>query len=203
MHFCAGTCQLFRTCCNRRRCILRRSFSSWSVQSVLVSSHVPFLPRMADRVSRIFESTLSIFCFRLCVKPNLNADAPACRMRKLIRFYPFRDVFQWQFLPVLRQIVRPAEIAPERHLISLVLRRHQSVTSIFSMQSPQIRLTVFVALTLFPQHGQTYFRVLLRLGAAVSVPLAPLLPALPPVLAGGVHPPPRFIRISVQPCWMM
>ena len=73
------------------------------------------------------------------------------------------------------------------------------------MQSTQMRLTALVALTLFPQHGHLYFLVLLRfgVGAAVPAPPVPLFPAFPPVLAGGVHPPPRFIRISVQPCAMM
>ena len=63
--------------------------------------------------------------------------------------------------------------------------------------------TAFVALTLFPQHGQTNFRVLDFFGSlSPSVPVPPS-PALAPLDGGGVHPRPRFMSISVHPCMMM
>ena len=72
------------------------------------------------------------------------------------------------------------------------------------MQSPQMILTSFVALILCLQQGHIYFRVLLRFGGFVLPPVCvPPFPALPPVLAGGVQPPPLFIWISAHPCVMM
>ena len=71
---------------------------------------------------------------------------------------------------------------------------HYIASSIFIMQSPQMILTVFVALTLFLQQGQIYFRLLDGLGVA-GVPAAPAPPPMP--LA--VNPSERPIRISVQP----
>lgn len=48
------------------------------------------------------------------------------------------------------------------------------------MQSPQIMLTAFVALTLFLQHGQIYFRVLLGRLSPLSCVCWSLLLCVPP-----------------------
>lgn len=54
-----------------------------------------------------------------------------------------------------------------------------SAGSIFSMQSPQRMFTVFVALTLWWQQGQTYLRVLLGFLVLVAVPLSVPLGSVP------------------------
>ena len=57
-----------------------------------------------------------------------------------------------------------------------------SATTIFSIQSPHIRLMTLVARQLLPHFGQIYLRVLLGFFVLVSAP-APLLPPLaPPIL---------------------
>lgn len=123
-------------------------------------------------------------------------------MRKPVRFYPFRYVFQRHSHVVLGLVIGSRKITPETYVV--FFRLFHSATSIFSMQSPQMRFTALVARTLFLQHGQIYFRVLLRFGGCALPPgCVPLFPALPPLLGGGVYPPPRFIWISVQPCAMM
>lgn len=153
-------------------------------------------PRPADRAA--FESTLSICLFA----PYTHGDTLHIGVCELIRLYPFCNVLERHCLVVLSFVVYARKIAPDAHLV--FFRLFHSATSIFSMQSPQMRLTALVARTLFLQHGQIYFRVLLRFGGCTLPPgCVPLFPALPPLLGGGVHPPPRFIWISVQPCAMM
>ena len=75
-------------------------------------------------------------------------------------------------------VVYPRKIAPYTHLI--FFRLSHSATTIFSMQSPHIRLTALVALTLFLQHGHWYFLVLLGRFPPSSSMAVPLLLCVPP-----------------------
>lgn len=103
---------------------------------------------------------------------------------------------------MLRPVVDAGEVTAYAAMI--LFHCHYSATSIFSMQSPQMILTSFVALILCLQQGHTYFRVLLRFGGSVLPPVCvPPFPVFPPALGGGVQPPPLFIWISAHPCVMM
>lgn len=123
-----------------------------------------------------FESTLSIFFFVLA--PNFYGEALYIRVRKAVCLYPFRYVFQWHSLIVLRLVVYPRKIAADTHLI--FFRLFHPTTSIFSMQSPQMRFTALVALTLFLQHGHWYFLVLLGRLPPSGCMAVPLLLCVPP-----------------------
>lgn len=107
-------------------------------------------PRPAGRSA--FEYTLSKCRFLFVLQPNLDRNALCCRVRKLVSFHPFCYVFQRHSREMLCPVVPVSgEIAPDTHVVLFLC--HQSATSICFMQSPQMRLTALVALTLFLQHG--------------------------------------------------
>ena len=77
--------------------------------------------------------------------------------------------------------------------------KNHSETTIFSMQSPHIRLMVLVARQLLPHLGQIYLRVLLGFFVLVSAP-APLLPPLGSVPSTSSRLRLSTIWKSCQPC---
>lgn len=70
---------------------------------------LPFLPRIADRVS--FESALSNCLFVLVFQPHLYADALAAGVRELVRLHPFCNILQRHNLMVLCLIVDTGKVA--------------------------------------------------------------------------------------------
>lgn len=70
---------------------------------------LPFLPRIADRVS--FESTLSNCLFVLVFQPHLYADALTAGVRELVRLHPFCNIPQRHNLMVLCLIVDTGKVA--------------------------------------------------------------------------------------------